>query len=88
MKKIVAVTKNPVVEQSVMEGVRDLPDFSADIFNDSESAIAYINYELPEIKVLDFADETLDCQSVLDAVCEDSWLHSGGIIVNWKKRKT
>ena len=86
MKKIVAVTKNPVIEQSVMEGVRDLQDFSADIFNDSESAIAYINYELPEIKVLDFADDNLDCQAVLDAVCEDNWLHSGGIIVICKSR--
>lgn len=86
MKKIVAVTKNPVIEQTVMESVKDLPDFSADIFNESESAISYINYELPEIKVLDFADDELDCQSVLEAVCDDPWLHSGGVIVVCKSR--
>ncbi len=88
MKKIVAVTKSPVIEQTITESVRCMPDFSADLFNDGESAISYINYELPEIKVLDFTDDNIGCQMVLNAVTEDTWLHTGGVIAVCKSRTT
>ena len=42
--------------------------------------INYINYELPEIKILDYTSEDTDCDTILSTINADPWLHYGGII--------
>jgi len=45
-----------------------------------EEIVAYFNYELPEIKIVDFGDETLDANSLMKVIHDDPWLLFGGII--------
>lgn len=49
-------------------------------FHDKEEVIAYLKYELPEIKMIYFSDQTIEAQTVLDEIGKDPWLHYGGVI--------
>jgi len=54
--------------------------FDFDICSDTDEIIKYINYELPEIKVIDFTSTRIDSRQILESISADPWLHNGGII--------
>ena len=81
MKKIVTVTTNERVIKTVKKSCELFSAFfSSEIFGNTDSAISYINYEMPEIKVLDYTSTDLDCVKILETINSDPWLHYGGII--------
>ena len=81
MKKILTASTNPVVIDTVRKACRTYAAyFSAEVFGATEPVINYINYEIPEIKVLDYTSEEIRCEEILDAIKSDAWLHYGGII--------
>lgn len=81
MKKILVSSCNKEVLDAVRNGCRQYSDCLAPIFcSDTEDALSLIDYELPEIKVLDFASEEIDCNRILASIHADPWLHNGGII--------
>ncbi len=47
---------------------------------DEESILEFLNFDLPEIVIINFADKNLDLQSILSTIQDDSWLHNFGII--------
>ena len=88
MKKIVVATTNEDVYEVVQEAVKKFSSFESLLFATTETAEIYINYELPEIKVLDFTSgASLDCQKILDDIRNDRWLHTGGVIAVCKNRQ-
>ncbi|MBQ0052527.1 MAG: cyclic nucleotide-binding domain-containing protein [Treponema sp.] len=81
MKKILAATSNSEILQTVKNTcIKYSSYFEANIFSDTEQVINYIDYELPEIKVLDFGSKDVDAKRVLSEINGDPWLHYGGII--------
>jgi hypothetical protein len=50
------------------------------IFPDKGRFLEFINFELPEITVYNFAESGLEAYSVLADIKADPWLHYGGII--------
>ncbi len=50
------------------------------VLEKKDEAISYCNYELPEIKVIDFGDPDIESQDLLSAIHADPWLLYGGII--------
>lgn len=46
----------------------------------NDEVIYFFNYELPEIKIIDFGDETIKAGAIMDAIHADPWLLYGGII--------
>lgn len=81
MKKILTASTNPSVIQTVQTTCAFYNSFfSADVMDDTEKIIQYIDYELPEIKVLDFTSEEIDCERILNVINHDAWLHYGGVI--------
>lgn len=54
--------------------------FEPVFFNDADRALEYLKYELPEVNIINFADTSIDAQSILDLIKSDPWLHYGGII--------
>lgn len=80
MKKILTASKNQSVINTVETACqRYAAYFDTDVISDTDQIISYIDYELPEIKVLDYTSE-IDCDRILSAINSDSWLHYGGII--------
>ncbi|MBC6721126.1 cyclic nucleotide-binding domain-containing protein [Treponema sp. Marseille-Q4130] len=88
MKKILVVSSNEKIINTVREGCTAFSDdFGIDIKTDIDDIISYINYELPEIKVLDYTSANIDYDTILSEVNADPWLHYGGIIAVCKDRK-
>lgn len=81
MKKILVSSVNEEVNQLVREVCKDYADyFDPVFFSNTEDAISFIDYEIPEIKIIDFASEKIDGNKILSAIHADPWLHNGGII--------
>jgi anti-sigma regulatory factor (Ser/Thr protein kinase) len=81
MKKILTASSN----ENVIATVKNVCNiyssfFNTDIISETDEIIRYIDYELPEIKVLDFTSKDIDSTAILEAIRSDPWLHNGGII--------
>ncbi|HZK19522.1 MAG TPA: CarD family transcriptional regulator, partial [Treponemataceae bacterium] len=80
--KIIAIAKKTIALYSAY--------FDADFPSDTEEVISYIDYELPEIKVIDFRSNKIDGERIMNEIDRDLWLHYGGVIAivaNKKEKK-
>ncbi len=81
MKKILSISSNEIVIKTVKNALAKFEKyFSGDFLWETHQIINYVNYELPEIKILDYTSEDTDCETILSTINEDPWLHYGGII--------
>lgn len=87
MKKIVTASTNPIVTKTITNACKSFSAFSCNIFGDTNSIISFINYELPDIKVIDYSSPSINCDEIMEAIHEDSWLHYGGVIAVCKDRE-
>lgn len=88
MKKIITASTNPDVINTVLNVCKLYPTiFTADVYDETEAIINHIDYEMPEIKVLDFSSDDIDCFRILNVINKDTWLHYGGVIAVCKDRR-
>lgn len=81
MKKILTASSNEKVISTVQNACKKYAAyFDAYVLGDTDAIINYIDYEIPEIKVLDYTSENIDCTRILESIKKDAWLHYGGII--------
>lgn len=81
MKKIITASTNARIIKTVKDAVKKYSDsFSVEIANTTESAVNFISFEFPEIKVLDYTSDNIDCAKLISIIHSDAWLHYGGII--------
>ncbi len=81
MKKILTISSNPEVLETVKNAVFTFSKyFDGEYLWETSQIITYINYELPELKILDYTSEDTDCETILATINADPWLHYGGII--------
>ena len=72
MKKILVASTNKEVCKAVYDACEKYQEnFDSVICTDTDEAISYIDYELPEIKILDYSSETVDCHRILMAINAD-----------------
>lgn len=81
MKSIPVISKNA----GTIEAFRRACDLSSGSFvpvilTAQDEIVSYFKYELPEVKILDFGDESIAAQALMESVHEDPWLLFGGII--------
>ena len=81
MKKILVASTNKEVASTVQKATsRYAENFDAIYCPDTDEALSLIDYELPEIKVIDYTSKDMDANRILAAIHADPWLHNGGII--------
>ncbi len=81
MTRIPVVSTDPALNEIIeRECARFGTEFQPVFMHDTATIIEYLKYELPEIKVICFADPRADAPGVLRKIQEDPWLHYGGII--------
>ena len=81
MKRILVASTNQKVIDTVKEACKKYSSyFDAEILSNSEDVLSFIDYELPEIKVIDFTSSDVDGERIVSAISADPWLHNGGII--------
>jgi hypothetical protein len=49
-------------------------------YSETEQAIEYLNFEMPEIAIINFSDQVLDRRHIIEQITADTWLHNFGII--------
>ncbi len=81
MKSIPIVSKTA----TTIQAFRSACDKSSGVFvpvflNQQDEVISYFNYELPEIKIIDFGDPSLSADELMKCIHADPWLLFGGII--------
>ena len=47
---------------------------------DERRVMEFLNYELPELSVINLADQDLAIDEILRAIQADPWLHYGGLV--------
>ncbi|MCR5612935.1 cyclic nucleotide-binding domain-containing protein [Treponema sp.] len=81
MKKILAISSNPEVINTVKAEIQKFSRyFNGEYLWETDKVINYVNYELPELKILDYTSKDTDCDTILSTINADPWLHYGGII--------
>ena len=81
MKKLLIASTNKEVISTVKNAAKDFSEIFDPIYcPDTDEALSLIDYELPEIKVLDYTSKDMDANRILAAIHADPWLHNGGII--------
>lgn len=81
MKKILTISSNEEVMDTVKNALQKFERyFNGEFLWFTPQIINYVNYELPEIKILDYTSEDTDCDTILSTINADPWLHYGGII--------
>lgn len=81
MKKILTISSNEEVMYTVKNALQKFERyFNGEFLWFTPQIINYVNYELPEIKILDYTSEDTDCDTILSTINADPWLHYGGII--------
>lgn len=88
MKKILTISSNEEVMDTVKNALQKFERyFNGEFLWFTPQIINYINYELPEIKILDYTSEDTDCDTILSTINADPWLHYGGIIAVCETRE-
>ena len=81
MKKLLIASTNKEVISTVKTATQKYSEYFDPIYcPDTDEALSLIDYELPEIKVLDYTSTDMDSNRILAAIHADPWLHNGGII--------
>ena len=81
MKKLLVASSNQDVLGVVKNACLNYSDYFEPIFcPETDEAMSFIDYELPEIKILDYTSTDIDSAALLQAIRSDPWLHNGGII--------
>ena len=81
MKKLLIASTNKEVISTVRQATGQYSEYFDPIYcPDTDEALSLIDYELPEIKVLDYTSTDMDSNRILAAIHADPWLHNGGII--------
>ena len=62
--------------------------FAPEFLTDTEDALEFITYELPEISLINFSDPEIDPSALMEGIASDPWLHYGGIVGIHRRRDT
>lgn len=81
MKSIPIVCKTPSSIQAFKSACeKSSGEFVPVVLDSHDEIISYLKYELPEIKIFDFGDESLSPDNLMRVIHADPWLLFGGII--------
>ena len=81
MKKILISSSNKQIISAVKEACRTYSDYFDPLYSpDTDETMSIMDYEIPEVKVLDFSSKDIDNFKILSAINMDPWFHNGGVI--------
>jgi anti-sigma regulatory factor (Ser/Thr protein kinase) len=82
MKRIAIVNTDEHINAVIERSCEEYPTrFEAGYLTDEAKTIEYLNYELPELTMVNCTDPELDVRRIVGAMRNDPWLHSGGLVL-------
>ncbi len=89
MKSIAVVSThaalNEIIERACVEFNGE---FEATFLQRADQTIEHLNYELPQLTLVNCSDPALSAAEVVGAIREDPWLHSGGLILVYDQQSS
>ena len=89
MEYIVASCSDTIIVDRIRKVVEE--DFQNDFLlqfpSTEKSILERLNFELPELVIINFSDEGLSSDYLRDQILEDSWLHNFGIVGLYDRKK-
>lgn len=86
MRNIAILCRQEELNREIEEICKDFAeDFTPVFLKDQESFVQYLNYEFPEIDIINFTDPEINTRETFDVIKNDPWLHFGGSIVLYQK---
>jgi len=96
--KIPLINSDAKIEAAVLAAIRalgaemaasgDSEEFAAVPLHRSQEAIEFINYETPQLIMINFSDGALDGFDIMDQIIADPWLNHGGILAFYGDSET
>lgn len=80
MKRIPIATSVNSTVQSIIDAALSFDDIRIIPLQSYDEVLSYFQYQMPEIKIIDFGDSNIDGDKCLKIVQDDPWLLFGGII--------
>jgi anti-sigma regulatory factor (Ser/Thr protein kinase) len=82
IKSIAVISTDQTVNTEIGEVCDQFAeDFEPVFLKNEERIVQFLNYELPEINVINCSDTGVDVKKVAAEIRNDPWLHYGGIII-------
>lgn len=81
-KRVAVLSSDSTINRIVDDTCADFRYyFEPDFLDTAEDSIEYLNYEFPDLNVVNCSDARLDVNRVLGAVRRDPWLHQGSLVL-------
>ncbi len=80
MPEILLLSTDDGLNSLIRESVAKYPYFELTVLKTKTMGIQYLNYELPEINVINWSDKVIHIESIVDELMRDPWLHYGACI--------
>ena len=82
MGNIAVLSTDDKLNNVILEGCVEFDDEFIPIYlRDKTKIVQFLNYELPEIIIINHGDRYINVEKVLEEIKNDPWLHYGGFIV-------
>lgn len=88
MRNIAVLSENSLIVSAIESSCGEFEqEFNPVFFRDEAGFIQYLNYELPEIDIIDFSDESEEAGQAFREIKDDPWLHFGGSIIIYERQR-
>lgn len=81
MRSIAILNKDANLNTEILNICKDFPEFQPRVLETRHAFVQYLNYELPEIDIINYSDSSIDISDTLEIIKDDPWLHFGGSII-------
>ncbi len=86
MRTIAILCRQEEINREIETICKDFADEFTPVFlKDEASFVQVLNYEFPEIDIINFTDPEINTKETLELIKNDPWLHFGGSIVLYQK---
>ena len=81
MRKIPVISGDAKLNEFIKAQCAAFEDeFMPVFFTNAEETIAFLKYELPDMKIVYFSNQPSDARNILGEIQKDPWLHYGGVV--------
>jgi anti-sigma regulatory factor (Ser/Thr protein kinase) len=76
------INSDPAVKKTVEEALKASPKAAYDprFFSAEEEILEFLNYDLPELVIINFSDPSIDIDGIISHIRDDKWILNFGIL--------
>jgi CRP-like cAMP-binding protein len=76
------INSDPAVKKSVEAAIQASPKAEYDLrfFSEEEEILEFLNYDLPEVVIINFSDPLINIDSIISHIRDDTWILNFGML--------